>query len=310
MKFIDDQAGEVSNLVGASNNHWLGCQGKNAVGKDCEIVKHSTSESEEHLRTYCLMRRNPEAAKRFSWLPSSIRQDSTSNRSSSLVKALARRPSFDSSVSTTDSETMSRESSRPPSRGGSSCGNLDAEANEPEVDCPDAHFTSFEWELSQFKEGKVPFGSIASHFERSDPGIRRSVVEAVGMAAPHATMESTGAVAVCLRDSDPFVRRASVKSLCAVVAKAGNSKIVEFAQQTLTRADACIRFDTIDALMQFAKKGSKRASHAMDWYRLQDKDPSIRCKAERSLEVAGCMKPSAIRGAKVAMAHASHALSS
>lgn len=231
-----------------------------------------------------------------------------------------RAPSVDSSASTTDSdscvdrkpltdsswsEAISSGISRPSCRGGSSCGSLDVPNDLPEAECPDTQ-RGFEWELNQFKQGKAPFGAIEGHLYRNCPDIRRSVVEAVGMAASHATLESTKALTERLADSDPFVRRGSVKSLCAVVAETENLNAAELAQQTLVEADACTKYDAIESLMQCAMKGSSRATNAMDWYRSQDKDPSIRLKAEKSLvTLAGCAKHAAVRSAQVSMAPAS-----
>merc|ERR1711907_433894 len=115
------------------------------------------------------------------------------------------------------SRTSSRESSSAPTK------SLDEmPINQPE--CSDTE-QGLEWELNQFKKGKVPFDNIESHLQSSDPDIRRSVVEAVGMATEHATVESTRAVIHYLTDSNPFVRRACVKSLCAVVVKARKSNV-------------------------------------------------------------------------------------
>lgn len=234
--------------------------------------------------------------------------DSSSSRSTTDSESLlAHRLSTDSS----SSESTSRENSRPPSRGGSSCGSLDLPGNAPEAEC-EATEGGFEWALNQFKEGQVPFSAIATHLQMDDPDIRRSVVEAVGMATAHVTLESTQAVKARLSDSNPFVRRASVNSLCAVLVKAENSTAVELARRTLMHADPCIKFDAIEALMNFAIKGSKRAATVMDLYRLDDKDPSIRCKAQRSLATvakAGRAKKHALQGAKLAIALSNEVLS-
>lgn len=257
-------------------------------------------------------------------------QDASIRRSSSLVKLKkpTRTPSVSSSASTAD-ESSSRGSSRPPSRGsrppsrgGSSCGSLDLPDEQPEArDLPGRTYEEsrssvvekgFQWELNQYKDGKAPFSAIKSHLQRNDPQIRRSTVEAVGMRASHATMESTQAMVEGLSDSDPFVRRASVKSLCAVIAKAEDKKAATLAKSNLNEAESCARFDAIEALMSFAMEGNKRAQDAMHCFHLQDPDVSIRLKAERCLETAlGCSKYkfSAIRGARVAMARAAEALS-
>lgn len=278
-----------------------------------------------------IMRRNTEATKRRPPRTAEpiVKRSPHVKRSSSVtqIQKLARVPSADSSSSksTTDSESLlahrlstdssssestSRENSRPPSRGGSSCGCLDIPDNLPEAEC-EATERGFEWALNQFKEGQVPFSAIAAHLKMDDPDLRRSVVEAVGMATAHATLESTQAVTARLSDSDPFVRRASVNSLCAVLVKAAeNSKAVELARRTLMHADPCIKFDAIEALMNFAIKGSKRAATVMDFYRSDDKDPSIRCKAQRSLVTVWKHQSKAkLRGAKLAIALSNEVLS-
>jgi len=234
-------------------------------------------------------------------------------RSSSMMKVNVKRPpSVDSSsASTADSDGNddtkvpstynsnsslddpdSGSNSRPASRGGSSCGSLDLPYS-----CAIQHWTNGSdceeqegsaWELDQFKEGKASLAALSS----DDPARRRSAIEEMAKASEEATMKSTEAVIECLADSDKLVRRASVQALASVLSLAKDSKVAELAQRTLACADPCLRFDAVEALLPFAMKGKKgtRAFNAMDEYRLHDKDPSIRLKAERSLLVVAGRK--------------------
>lgn len=252
---------------------------------------------------------------------SSLVKVSRSDQKVSSFEKRERPPSVESEASTTDSDgneekflsTMenslqsdSRGSSRPPSRGGSSNGSLDLPEDLPEAECPLRHF---EFELTQFKEGKASFGAISGHLQSKDANVRRAVVEAMEAATEYATLETTRAVIKRLSDTDPFVRRASIKTLASVLALGKDLKAADLAQQTLADASACIKFDAVDALLPYAMRGKGRAFDALDWYRSQDKDLSIRLKAERSqVVIAGWSKSSAIRGARVAIARASEAL--
>jgi HEAT repeat protein len=170
--------------------------------------------------------------------------------------------------------------------------------------------------LAQFKEGKIFFKAIAKHLKSSNPDIRRSTVECIeevtANQTTNATLESTGSVVECLSDSNDLVRKTSVKWLCSVLALAKDSTASDLAKRTLADADPYSRYDAIEALLPFAIRGNaSRACNAIDWYRSQDKDTSIRLKAERSLMVvAGCKKKNAVRCARAAIACANEAVSS
>lgn len=242
-------------------------------------------------------------------LPTTANLPSTSDSGSELIECDSRG----------SSGPPSRVSSRPPSRGGNVCGGIEFSQCIPQVETPvarrsiDINDMGLDWELNEFKEGKAPFAAIRGHLKSSDPDIRRSVIEATCEVMEQATLESTSALITHLSDTNPFVRRASVKALSSVLATARDSETVELARRSLKQADPCIKYDAIEALLPFAKKGKDRALDALDQYRLHDTDPSIRLKAERSLsEMAGsakAVKPGALHGARVAIAHASEALS-
>lgn len=256
-------------------------------------------------------------------------------RSSSMMKVNVKRPpSVDSSsASTADSDGNddtkvpstynsnsslddpdSGSNSRPASRGGSSCGSLDLPYS-----CAIQHWTNGSdceeqegsaWELDQFKEGKASLAAETRHLSSDDPARRRSAIEEMAKASEDATMKSTEAVIECLADSDKLVRRSSVQALASVLSLAKDSKVAELAQRTLACADPCLRFDAVEALLPFAMKGKKgtRAFNAMDEYRLHDKDPSIRLKAERSLlVVAGRKRQNIVRCSRAGIEHANEA---
>lgn len=166
-------------------------------------------------------------------------------------------------------------------------------------------------ELDNFKEGKVSFNAVEYHFQRKDPDIRRLGVEAAGMAITSATLESTKAVVKCLSDSDSCVRQASVKSLCAVMAKTQSKNVFELAWRSLFEANTCTKYDAIEELVQLAMQGSNQAYNALDGFRSKDKDPLIRLKAEAEISLvsaAGYATNGAVQGAKVVLSRAKQGL--
>eukprot|EP00746_Dinoflagellata_sp_MGD_P112434 gnl/MRDRNA2_/MRDRNA2_49495_c0_seq1.p1 gnl/MRDRNA2_/MRDRNA2_49495_c0~~gnl/MRDRNA2_/MRDRNA2_49495_c0_seq1.p1 ORF type:complete len:406 (+),score=65.83 gnl/MRDRNA2_/MRDRNA2_49495_c0_seq1:74-1291(+) len=244
--------------------------------------------------------------------------------------AVKRSTSVESSASTTDSDANSDKrllssaasstesesvNSRPPSRGGSSCGSLDLPDSDSPLDpeCP-IDEPDHVWDVAQFSEGKIPFKAMIKHLKSDDPEIRRSTIkcieEATANQTENATLQSTGSAAMCLSDSNDLVRKTSVKWLCSVLALAKDSKASDLAKRSLLDADPYSRYDAVEALLPFViRDNSSRACRAMDWYRSQDKDPSIRLKAERSLMiVAGCKKQNAVRCARAAVASANEAV--
>jgi len=164
--------------------------------------------------------------------------------------------------------------------------------------------------LKQFMVGKVSFRQVTQSLKKNlrDPDIRRSVIEAIGLATEHATLESTKALKEGLSDSDPFVRQAAMKSLCVVLAQAQRWQVVKLAQKMLASAENTLRHDAMELLRQLAMKGSGRAYNALDWHRSQDKDPLVQFKAEAEwslVTAAGCADHGQIRsGAKIAMLRA------
>merc|ERR1711924_175715 len=201
---------------------------------------------------------------------------------------------MDSSASTTDSDANGDQrlsssassstqsdfvNSRPPSRGGSSCGSLDLPDSDslPDPECPFDE-PDHVWDLAQFKEGKVFFNVIVKHLKSNDPEIRRSTVEFIeevtANLTEHATLKSTASAVSCLSDSNDLVRKTSVKWLCSVLALAKDSKASDLAKRALLDANPYSRHDAVEALLPFAIRGNgSRACNAMDWYRSQDKDP-------------------------------------
>jgi hypothetical protein len=248
--------------------------------------------------------------------------DRPQHRPQLASKAVKREHSVDSSASTTDSDANSDKrlpastdsdsgNSRPPSRGGSSCGSLDVPDSLPDVGRPFG-VPDFVWDVSQFNEGKADLEAVTQHLKSNDPAVRRSVLEGLGEATENATLQCTEAMTECLADSDNLVRKAAVKSLSSVLSLAKESKVSELAQRMLADAAPISRFDAVEALLPFAIQGnnSTRAFKALDWYRSQDQDPSIRVKAERSLLiVARCKKQKAVRCARAAMDSANDAMS-
>lgn len=130
-----------------------------------------------------------------------------------------------------------------------------------------------------------------------DGSVKVAAMTSIQMQASRTTRQSIDVVIDGLLDSERSVKDAAVAAAAAILVLADSDVREAMTKRLQKDADASARYDILEALVQLALKGEAKATVAIESFRVDDGDPSVRMKAAKALQdiATRCKKDAGVR---------------